>query len=299
MQCTSPVRIFPRIKPSALVIKYPDGLEVPCGKCMACRISKRREWSMRLLHELDYHNGSMFLTLTYKDDKLPDNRSLRKRDLQLFLKRLRKLLGERRIKYFACGEYGEKTQRPHYHLILFGVSLNDTDKQCVKLSWPYSDWTVKEICQGAFGLVEPFSVAYVAGYIDKKYTGDMADEEYTNKNREPVFKLSSHGLGLRFAEDNKDQIVQQQKITVRGISHSIPRYYLKKLGIDVTSIKENAVYTDCEKVEKYTGLNVESNNYYKTQSVNDNKKLIQCVKDSNKQKDKNLKAKSLLKKSVL
>ena len=66
MQCTSPIRLYKGV--NSLV--YPDGLVVPCGKCLSCRIAKRREWTMRLWHELPYHQSSIFLTLTYDDDNL-------------------------------------------------------------------------------------------------------------------------------------------------------------------------------------------------------------------------------------
>jgi len=131
MQCTNPVRLFrvrtkfgyKQINPS----EYPDGLLVPCGKCMHCRVAKRREWSLRMLHELDEHEDSIFITLTYDEDNVPENMSLRKADLQKFFKRLRKALGDRTIKYFACGEYGDKTERLHYHSIIFGLSLKDIE----------------------------------------------------------------------------------------------------------------------------------------------------------------------------
>ena len=89
MQCTSPVRLMPKrnqfgrwtLNPS----EYPDGLLVPCGKCLACRISKRREWSVRMLHELSSYDDAVFLTLTYADEFLPPNGSLDKAELQKFL----------------------------------------------------------------------------------------------------------------------------------------------------------------------------------------------------------------------
>ena len=127
MNCISPVRITKNLSPS----DYPDGLLVPCGSCISCRIAKRREWSLRLLHELSYHDDAVFLTLTYDDAHVPPNMSLRKRDLQLFMKRLRIKLDrlgiEHCIKYFACGEYGTRTKRPHYHLLLW--NFPDNNKQ--------------------------------------------------------------------------------------------------------------------------------------------------------------------------
>ena len=106
-------------------------LLVPCGKCTYCRIARRREWTLRILHELQYWNDACFITLTYADENLPIqpvrpvhfpvSASLSKGDFQKFFKRLRKRL-DRKLRYYGCGEYGEQTGRPHYHGIVFGVS---------------------------------------------------------------------------------------------------------------------------------------------------------------------------------
>ena len=129
MRCINPVTITNKASISQ------EKMEVPCGKCIECRIHQRKEWSLRLLHEMAYHERSVFLTLTYSDENLPDDLSISKRHLQLFLKRLRKQSGRKGIKYFATGEYGESTQRPHYHAIVFGVGLQEEDKQFVKDCW--------------------------------------------------------------------------------------------------------------------------------------------------------------------
>ena len=97
------------------------GIWVPCGKCRPCKIAKASEWAARMIHEGDYHKSNVFSTLTYSDDNLPKNLELSERHLTLFFKSLRKHLNNRLIKYFACGEYGETTSRPHYHAILFNI----------------------------------------------------------------------------------------------------------------------------------------------------------------------------------
>ena len=134
MQCTNPVNLG-RTKRSGPFIYEERGLVVPCGKCFACRIKKRREWSLRLYHELEMWNDAQFTTLTYADDSIPSGEglpSLRKRDLQLFFKRLRRHLPEERsIRYFACCEYGDTTGRPHYHAIIYGLGLLPDDREAV------------------------------------------------------------------------------------------------------------------------------------------------------------------------
>lgn len=103
---------------------------VPCGKCPACRSRYARNWSHRMAIEFD-DNGrrAVFVTLTYRPADLPVTSSgvptLNVRDCQLFLKRLRKHFTSRRIRYYLCGEYGSKRGRPHYHLIIFGLTLAD------------------------------------------------------------------------------------------------------------------------------------------------------------------------------
>ena len=73
----------------------------------------------------------------------------------------------KKIRYFACGEYGDRTARPHYHAIVFGLSLSSDDKQMVKDSWPFCDWSNCSIARNSFGMAEPDSISYVAQYIDK------------------------------------------------------------------------------------------------------------------------------------
>lgn len=96
-----------------------------CGQCLPCRINHKRTWTMRLYLEfLEWHDKGLpaaFITLTYNPKSHPTDGSLNKRHLQLFLKRLRKALEPHEIRYYAVGEYGEKTWRPHYHLIIFGI----------------------------------------------------------------------------------------------------------------------------------------------------------------------------------
>ena len=178
-----------------------------------------------MLHELNYHKESVFLTLTYNDYYVPSHGGLSIPELQNFFKRVRKKLEcqNRKIKYFACGEYGEENMRPHYHAIVFGLGLNEYDKQLVRNQWPYCDWDNHSINKNSFGLAEPDSIRYVAQYIDKKYTGDMEIEMYLEQGLQPVFRLMSQGIGERYAHDNQKQMNDLLYISHQGIKHSIPR----------------------------------------------------------------------------
>ncbi|WGL31253.1 replication initiator protein [Dipodfec virus UOA04_Rod_843] len=113
---------------------------VRCGKCIGCRMDKSADWANRLLLEKEYYPDDQcyFLTLTYDDVHAPrvyvsDHDTgealpvltLSRRDIQLFVKRLRKRLEPQKIRVFYCGEYGPQTFRPHYHMIVFGLQLGD------------------------------------------------------------------------------------------------------------------------------------------------------------------------------
>jgi len=174
------------------------------------------------MQECSSWEHSSFLTLTYNDAHLPRDGSLHKEELQRFFKRLRFDLGGRRIKYYACGEYGDRFKRPHYHSILFGVSQAERD--VVKEAWPLG--FVK------LGTVTYESARYVAGYIQKKYSGMRAVDEYGSKNR--PFQLQSKGLGRVFCEQNEEYLVRNMGMTVNGVKHSLPRYYRKVLGDKIT-----------------------------------------------------------------
>src|SRR3954449_8205389 len=92
-----------------------EKFSLPCGQCIGCRLERSRQWAMRCVHENKMHPRSSFVTLTYDDKNIPPAGSLSKRDFQLFMKRLRKSQSNP-LRFFACGEYGETTHRPHYHV---------------------------------------------------------------------------------------------------------------------------------------------------------------------------------------
>lgn len=197
------------------------GVRVPCGKCVACRIMRTQEWATRIVQELSFWESSSFLTLTYDDENLPENGSLVKSDLQKYFKRVRRTLGERKIKYFACGEYGDRFSRPHYHAIVFGI--NQAEKFIVE------QWRKGFVKTGT---VTYNSARYVAGYIQKKLNGKMAKEEYGD--RQSPFQLQSGGIGKRFVEGNEEYLINNLGFTVDGVKHKLPRYYRKLLGDKIT-----------------------------------------------------------------
>ena len=213
VQCTSPTRI------SVVIDGEEKELFVPCGHCAACRIAKKREWTIRLIHEKGYWKDTSFITLTYQDDFLPRDGGLHKEHLQGFIKRLRRSLGDRQIKYFACGEYGDRFGRPHYHAIVFGLSGEDRDK--VQQCWPFGFTKLSAATIYRF--------QYVCGYVQKKLSGRASEEVYGSL--QPPFQLQSQGLGIRYFNDHKDEILRDMACyTWTGASFGVPRYYRKKAG---------------------------------------------------------------------
>jgi hypothetical protein len=102
---------------------FPMFIQVPCGKCVLCRDKKAREWSFRATCENVFSESiPLFLTLTYNNENLPKY-GVFKEEVQLFLKRLRisldRLYYKHNLRYFACAEYGSKSKRPHYHMLIW------------------------------------------------------------------------------------------------------------------------------------------------------------------------------------
>lgn len=210
-----------------------EGIWVPCGRCILCRIQRAKEWSTRLCHEIGYWDKTAFVTLTYAPEHLPASGSVSKRELQLFFKRLRKNLAtfDRKIAYYASGEYGDENGRPHYHVILFGMDNSKADKLLLEKAW-------------GLGIVYPGtatydSCRYVADYVQKKLYGLRA-KEYEEAGIEQPFSLMSQKIGKRWAEDNYSQLIANHGFTLHGAKQSIPRYYVKILNIPTEWIKENS-----------------------------------------------------------
>lgn len=179
-----------------------------------------------MIHERHDHQHSVFATLTYNDDHLPEDLSVSPRAVTLFLKRLRKLLGDRRIRYFAVGEYG-KLGRPHYHLIIYGVALNEHrlgprnghTYHC--LSGPvFEAWRPRGFVQ--LGLVDYGSTYYVASYITK-YSANRTP------GQRAAFRRMSKGLGGGWAARNKNRLRADLTLHKQGHEIGVPRYYVKKL----------------------------------------------------------------------
>lgn len=203
-----------------------------CGKCRACRINAQRDKKVRICHEAEYYKDKCFLTLTY-DPARYDDSNLIKKDLQDFLKRLRRYIEPDRIKYFASGEYGESERHhAHYHLILFGLSMHDKRVFSEHKYNPGKDiWYVKcNAWDKGFCSVGPFNEAranYVAKYVIDKMNGHEAEAWY--HGRTPEFCLSSRGLGLSWLNEHATLLKEEGFIHQGKKRVPLPRYYQDKL----------------------------------------------------------------------
>lgn len=191
---------------------------LPCGRCIGCRLKYSRVWADRCMAEASLYENNIFLTLTYNDDNLPpcnimDNGQLSpvhplvKRDLQLFIKRLRKSLPDQKIRYFACGEYSPKL-RPHYHLIIFNIKLDDLEllyKNESQFKY-YTSKTISDCWKYGFHIIAGcnwHTCAYTARYIMKKQKGDQAST-YEKFNYPPEFTIMSRkpGIGAEYFKEH-------------------------------------------------------------------------------------------------
>lgn len=213
-------------------------LTVVCGQCISCRLHYGREWAIRCYHESQMHFESSFLTLTYDEQNLPYDESLNMEHHQLFMKRLRKTLNVP-VRYFMCGEYGEKTFRPHYHSTLFGY--RPTDGQLISrkggnlLYHSPSLTKIWGLGKVDFGEVTFESAAYVARYMTKKIKGDAAQEHYkfvhpdTGEvfDRKPPFTASSRrpGVGIPWIEKWWKQTYDRDTVIIRGKQMLPPSAY--------------------------------------------------------------------------
>ena len=241
-----------------------DFIDIPCGQCVGCRLQRSKDWATRCVLESANHTNSYFLTFTYDDlhvpvstyiDKLTgeicNNFTLFKKDLQNFWKRLRKRdeYLEDNFKYYACGEYGSITARPHYHAIAFGLRIPDlTFWKQSRSGFPLynSEWLTKIWKKGyvVIGDVTFESCAYVSRYIMKKQIGE-ASQFYEDNGLQPEFNCMSlkPAIGLEFFEDNFQDIYKNDEIILpEGKVTRPPRYFDKKYELideeDMQNIKD-------------------------------------------------------------
>lgn len=238
--------------PTKSLIGVTAPIRLPCGQCSGCRADRAHEWAMRCAHEAKAHlHNNCFLTLTYEDDQLPQNYSVSVREMQLFIKRLRKRFGAG-IRFFLSGEYSDFPKlRPHYHLLIFGFDFPDKVLVQHRDGFPvYRSEALSELWTFGFheiGSVTAASAGYVARYCLKKMTGSKADDHYRRVSPvngetylvSPEFATMSRGgrgglggIGMEWFKQFRGDAFPSDFLVVDGRKVRPPSAYLKNLEVE-------------------------------------------------------------------
>lgn len=172
-------------------------LPFPCGHCLSCLVNARRVWTARLILEAQCHEHSFFSTLTYEVE--PDGRNVVKSHLSQTLHRLRDRARQqgKSVRFFGCGEYGENGGRPHYHVVVFGLSPGD--EQLLDRAWAagFNDASGAKPGFVHHGYFSADAAAYICGYVVKKLTNAASSRAAAIlKGRNPEFALMSRRPGI-------------------------------------------------------------------------------------------------------
>lgn len=204
MKCISPVFV-------KKIMQY-----VPCGKCGFCLKKAIDSWCLRLSHEMEISSSAFFITLTYDDEHLPSGSELSKRDLQLFIKRLRKR--NPGIRYFAIGEYGTEKGRPHYHAVIYNL----VDLDLITTSWCTPDGV-------PFGHIvgdraNMGRIRYMVEYMALPQEENGKAKAFRIMSRRPGIGFSYIAQWKGFHKARSDSVVYQF-----STPNAMPRYYKDKI----------------------------------------------------------------------
>lgn len=192
-------------------------IDLPCGKCIGCLRDKANAWAVRCYHESTLHDRNCFVTLTYREEECPQR--LRQSDLQRFFKRMRSR--GVKLRYFACGEYGGRFGRPHYHALIFGQDFREGSIPLGTAGQYYTAPLLDETWGHGFvtiGALEAGSAFYVAGYSLK----NLGDEDaFHCASKRPYI---GHGWLAKYHDD----IVRNGFVTIGGKRFTVPRSYLDR-----------------------------------------------------------------------
>jgi hypothetical protein len=276
MPCRKPLEGYKDITTGGLTFDKKksagEKMKVACGNCLQCRLDRSRTWAMRIVHEASLWDENCFITLTYREECnateeqrdqglfVPRDGSLNKKHFQDFMKRLRKRYPQV-IRYYHCGEYGDKLQRPHYHACLFNLQFDDLEQIGISNGIPiYTSKTLEDVWRYGFvtvGELNMETAAYTARYCLKKINGRKAqdhylrcdeygvaywlEQEYTTMSRgrpckdhkklDPECPDCQGGIGSKWYAKFKDDVHPSNKVPVpgSGVFNKVPRYYEKLL----------------------------------------------------------------------
>ena len=230
-------------------------LELACGQCIPCRLRRSRDWAMRAKHEAEGYSENCFVTLTYANEYVPINGVSRKA-ISKFMKDLRKRAGAG-VRFMACGEYGPKNTRPHYHLCLFNLKFHDQyfwnktkagsdlyRSPTLEKIWPYGHSSIGELTAESAG--------YTARYVLKKVTGERAEKYYQSVCRvtgeifdlNPEFIQVSNrpGLGTKWISENYKAVYARDSIIHKGKEVPVPFFYDKWLKLNHPELAEEVAH---------------------------------------------------------
>lgn len=235
---------------------------IPCGNCIGCRLDYSREWANRGYLEAKCWDQNWFVTLTYDEDHITVleetqddqgitywnegdwNGTLVPKDLTQFMKNLRQIMKREHyqdnIRFMACGEYGSKGERPHYHIILFNCNLPMESfyepriinhevyyqNKIIERSW--GNKGISNISEASWN-----NIAYTARYITKKINGNLSESLYAEKGQTKEFFRVSRmpGIGEIYYREHKDDIYKNDEIIIKNkqgtISSKPPKYFDK------------------------------------------------------------------------
>lgn len=222
-------------------IKY----KIPCRMCNLCRRTKRKQWKERAEYEFKNKIFGAFVTLTYEDEKLPivkgnDGKlraTLKYRDIHKYIDRLRKYIKEHtelqnkmcnpKFTYIGVGEYGQNGQifdRPHYHILFFGLD-HEYNKKLILKEWKNGFIDSKPILKGG--------INYVLKYMDKQIMGKNGKwETYRRYGLEEPKQFQSKGFGAKLYYNNYENAVKNNGQIKKGNKYiQIPQYYKNKMHL--------------------------------------------------------------------
>jgi len=270
MPCSAPRSAYRPATGGPLLFRPPENgraynpIKVPCGTCELCRGEQARQWAVRITHEARQWEANAFLTLTYADAKLPEHNSLNYEHLEMFWDRLRarnRRKGEKSPRYYAVGEYGDKTNRPHYHACLFGMDF--VQGRIILREKPTTLWTHPELEQlwgngnVSIGALNFATARYTASYITKKL---RSKQKYVRVDEEtgeliPLEQpraFMSRNIAKNWWTEFGHQIKDHDHVVIDGNTQKPPKAYDKWLGIKDEASLEKIKEKRKEKAEKLT-----------------------------------------------
>lgn len=242
-------------------------MQVRCGRCAGCLLDRGKEWAARCVHEAQLHDLNSFVTLTYDNEHLPRGGTLVPEHPQLFMKRLRRARPGIRVSYFLCGEYGERSERPHYHALLFGCAF--PDQVLIPRSSGEPLYRSEELARlwglgfCSIGAVTFQSAAYCARYVLKKFErGSVlkpsctADGELIEREAEFLRVSLRPGIGRGWVERFESDVYPDDFVVVDGRKHKVPRYYDK---LHQRGDEDAARRVKLDRIERMSTVSVKQN----------------------------------------